>query len=319
MAASTIRALASQIESMASSLPDDRDVEEQTSKVLIHTAKELITAMQTPIDHASSLLSGMAQPAVIRTLMQFGVFEAIPAAPKYVTAEELAEKTGAQSSLLTRMLRVLVGTGFIQQIVKDDGRFGFAHTTVSQAFCAGFFSKVFGALYDELMVMMALLEYFKSHVAREPDGEESKMSNPQTWRRGCEGRMTAFEAMESDPDHTRNFQIIMSMVDVLRPWTGVYNFEKLAEGAGDRPVFVDVGGGDGTMISKLLDAHPQIMPEQCILQDREAIIKLAKNARRTTHSLQESSVRLTTSSRRSQSMEQRLTISTRSHAIGAIV
>lgn len=136
--------------------------------------------------------------------------------------------------------------------------------------------KVLGALYDELMVMMALPEYFKSHPAREPDGEESKMSNPQTWRRGCEGQMTTFDALAKDPEHERNFQTIMSMAEGWRPWTGSYDFGKLAEDAGARPELVDVGGGDGTMIAKVLEAHPEIKPEQCVLQDRGATVNFAK-------------------------------------------
>lgn len=85
---------------------------------------------------------------------------------------------------------------------------------------------------------------------------------------------TVFEVLEQDPERLRNFHALMGMVEMLRPYTGFYDYGKFASDDG-RVAFVDMGGADGKTISKIIAAHPQIKPESCILQDREQVIELA--------------------------------------------
>lgn len=41
-------------------------------------------------------------------------------------------------------------------------------------------------------------------------------------------------------------------------------------------MLVDVGGADGTCIAKILEAHPEIKAQQCVVQDREKVVASAE-------------------------------------------
>jgi hypothetical protein len=276
MSTTQVQTLANELAALSKSYSANDD-DNTTGYSIVAKAKELISNVQKPMDHAQSELFGMVEPAVIRTLMLFGVFKAIPSQPGSITLNDLEKVTGAQASLLARLLRVVAGTGLIIHQQSQDGNSSYEHTQTSQAYGQGFIGSIFPAIYDELVLTVSLPEYYRSHRHSEPDGDASMTCNPQTWRSGCEGQMTAFEALEKDPERLRNFHVLSGMAERFRPWTGFYDFGKLAQDSeGDRPVFVDIGGGNGTMIEKLLLAHPNIKPEQCILQDRESVISLAK-------------------------------------------
>jgi hypothetical protein len=40
---------------------------------------------------------------------------------------------------------------------------------------------------------------------------------------------------------------------------------------------VDVGGGHGAVLRKILEAHPNLVARKCMLQDRPDVIKMAKD------------------------------------------
>lgn len=82
--------------------------------------------------------------------------------------------------------------------------------------------------------------------------------------------------MEHDTEKLKGFQKLMAMAARFRPFTGFYDFGKLNTTEEGRPVLVDVGGADGTTIAKILEAHPQLKPEQCVLEDRPQVIDLAR-------------------------------------------
>ncbi len=151
-----------------------------------------------------------------------------------------------------------------------------SHTPTSHAYAISPISALYPAIYDELVTTFHLPAYYDCHDFKEPDGDDSAMRNPTTWHHGCEGSKTAFDIVQSDPKRLQNFHILMQMAEHFRPWTGFYDYGKLADGAGERPVFVNIGGGNGTMIAKILEAQPNISPKQCILQDREKVVQLAR-------------------------------------------
>ncbi|KAK3700196.1 hypothetical protein LTR37_016075 [Vermiconidia calcicola] len=239
---------------------------------IVAKSKQLINTLQTPMDHASSLLVSMVEPAVIRTLIAFNVFQTIPhGAP--ISLAELEQKTGVQSSLLQRLLRVVVGAGFL---TSNSGTY--AQTTLSAPYAAGMVATLFPAIYDELLPTLHLSEYFATHPHVEPDGPDSTTRNPISWLAGEEGRMTAFDLMERDPARLKNFHVLSGMAEHFRPVTGFYDYGALANTAEDseRVALVDIGGGDGGVLAKVLSAYPALKAEGCVLQDRAAVIKLAE-------------------------------------------
>ncbi|KAK3708124.1 hypothetical protein LTR37_011628 [Vermiconidia calcicola] len=271
-----ITTLASDILTLTKSHQDGSTNAASTAEI-IAKAKQLITTLQTPMDHASSLLVSMVEPAVIRTLIAFKVLQTIPTSSEdSISLAELEQKTGVQAALLQRLLRVVVGTGFIT----SNGDGAYAHTTLSAPYAGGMIPTLFGAIYDELLPTLHLNEYFATHTHAEPDGPESTTHNPISWLAGEEGRMTAFDLMERDPARLKNFHVLSSMAEHWRPVTGFYDYGALASAStGEdigRVTLVDIGGGDGGILAKILEAYPGLEAEQCVLQDRAPVIALAE-------------------------------------------
>ena len=261
----TIQALAAELADLSKTYEPAND--QMSEPEIITKAKQIILAAQTPYSHTLSMVTAMVESSAIRTLLSFNALQTIPATGP-ATLSDLEKKTGTQKSLLERLLRVLVGTGFLK--MSDDNTY--SHTTSSQAY-AGMSGSFFSAVFDEMSSIVLLREYFKEKGMKEPDGEEAMTHNPDTWKHGQEGK-TVFEVLEQDPERLKNFHMLMGMVEMLRPYTGFYDYSKLASKDG-RTSFVDIGGADGKTISKIIAAHPEIKPESCVLQDREQVIELA--------------------------------------------
>ena len=212
----------------------------------------------------------MVEGSAIRTLLSFNALQSIPETGS-IGLDSLTTTTGAQKSLLERLLRVLVGTNFLS--MNADGTY--SHTSSSKAY-AGMNGNFFSAVFDEMASIVLLRDYFKEKGMREPDGEAAMTHNPDTWKHGMEGK-TVFDVLEQDPERLQNFHMLMGMVEMLRPYTGFYDYGKFATEDG-RVAFVDMGGADGKTISKILEAYPQLKAETCVLQDREQVIEIAKKS-----------------------------------------
>ena len=242
---------------------------------LVRKAEELIRATQTPLDHGMSLITNMAEGSAIRTLLSFGVFDALPGDGSGITAAELEVATGAQAKLLERLLRILAGSNFLAY---NAARKTYCHTPISRGYLSTELTgSLFPTIFDEIALTTKLPAYFRARGAQEPDGDEAKTHNPITWAAGQEGQKTAFEILEQDPEKLAGFVKLMAAAETFRPWTGFYDYAQLATREEEgRPVLVDVGGADGTCVAKILAAHPEIKPSQCVVQDRPAVIEAAK-------------------------------------------
>lgn len=264
----TVHTLAAELAELSKTYEPTKD--QMSEPDIVAKAKEIILAAQNPYSHTLSMVTSMVEASTIRTLLSFNALQSIPATGS-VTLSDLESKTGAQKSLLERLLRVLVGTNFLK--MNDDETY--SHTTSSQAY-AGMSGSFFSAVFDEMSSIVLLRDYFKEKGMKEPDGERAMTHNPDTWKHGQEGK-TVFEILEQDPERLKNFHMLMGMVEMLRPYTGFYNYGKFANEDG-RTAFVDMGGADGKTISKIIGAHPELKPESCVLQDRNQVIEMAQKS-----------------------------------------
>lgn len=111
----------------------------------------------------------------------------------------------------------------------------------------------------------------------EPD---DPLNNPFTayWKQ--EGT-PVWAIMAQNPERLRNFQTGMSGIDVAIPVTGHFDFSTLKNSPEDDEngikELVDVGGGDGTVLGKILEAHSELSPKNCVLQERPEIVKAAQS------------------------------------------
>nr|D7PI17.1 RecName: Full=O-methyltransferase gsfC; AltName: Full=Griseofulvin synthesis protein C [Penicillium aethiopicum]ADI24955.1 GsfC [Penicillium aethiopicum] len=232
----------------------------------LRKSEELVTLVQSPAEHATSLIIKTMETAVIRTLLSLNVLQTIPTTGS-ITLQSLAVATETQESLLERLLRVVTKTGFI---IRENGGYSHSHTSLAYA---GPLGALFAPCYDEgIRALVRLPEYLSVK-----DKEEAKNARYSlfTWNEGQEGKAT-FEILSTMPARTEGIHTLAMNVQHLRPYTGFFDYSKLVSEDRERPVFVDVGGGNGHVIKEILQAFPQIRPEQCVLEDRAETLELAR-------------------------------------------
>jgi hypothetical protein len=106
----------------------------------------------------------------------------------------------------------------------------------------------------------------------------SQTSNPMTWGNGQVGK-NPWEIISQDPEWMDAFDVSMRGQDEMMPVTGIYDFNELrTEGDGDRKVMVDVGGGRGQAIMKVLEEFPELPKAGMVLQDRAPVIEAVEKA-----------------------------------------
>lgn len=233
---------------------------------IVKKCEELIGLVQSSSDHATSMILKTMEAAVIRTLLSLNALQSIPPTG-YISSTDLATATKTQESLLERLLRVVVRTGFLSY---QNG--AYCHTATSLEY-TGPVGEIFSSVYDDGVRPLIKLPEYLSLRGRE-EAKSAKYS-AFTWSEGQEGRST-FEILSMMPDRTARIHTMASSIQHLRPYTGFFDYAKLVSEDRERTIFVDVGGGNGHVIKELLQHFPQILPEQCVLEDRAETLEIAR-------------------------------------------
>jgi len=100
--------------------------------------------------------------------------------------------------------------------------------------------------------------------------------NPYSWRHNQDGK-TTWEIMAQYPERMKTFQSGLGNQDAIFPIVGLYDFGELNT-SDSRPILVDVGGGQGQSIVKILEHHKELAAEKMILQDLPEVIELVKTS-----------------------------------------
>lgn len=121
-----------------------------------------------------------------------------------------------------------------------------------------------------------LVEKGQLQNAREPD---DPLHNPYTSYHKKEGT-PVWEIMSQDPERFRTFQTGMAGIDLAIPVVGHFDFDILKntpeETANNRVQLVDVGGGHGAVLKKIIETHQALSPSACVLQDLPNVIQLSR-------------------------------------------
>jgi hypothetical protein len=267
---------------------------------IVALAQDLIAGLTKPSDighvyisrvyHAqcpsgSLLTTRQAMELVsLRTLLHLKAFQNIPDADS-ISLSALAERTGTDNTLLgtcdcprvtgadlllERFLRLLVCTKFLHQL--ENGKY--AHTKVSRAFAQipgpGL---LFQLIYDESFLMIDDLHLFlQAKGYTEPTDQRH---SPYAWKSNQEGKRI-WEIMAQNPERFHAFQAGLAHAVSTIPVTGFYDFGKLYTDD-DRCILVDVGGGAGHAIQRILQAHPILSPGKFVLQELKEVLSKAEN------------------------------------------
>ncbi|KAL2431624.1 O-methyltransferase gsfC [Exophiala dermatitidis] len=235
---------------------------------IISRARELIDSLTDPDDLPLVHIGQAMELVALRSLMHMGVFAQIPSQGS-ISLSSLSQATKAEESLLERLLRVLVCVGFVRQLENGD----YAHTRLSRTYAVmpgpGMY---FQFIYDEAgFVLSNFHRYLQEKGYKEPDDQRY---SPYTWRAGQEGK-TVWEVMAQQPERLQAFQAGIAASSTGIPLTRFYDFSKLKT-ENDRPVLVDIGGGNGQSILRIMEAHPDIPANRFVLQELKEPAEVAK-------------------------------------------
>ncbi|EGU85254.1 hypothetical protein FOXB_04275 [Fusarium oxysporum f. sp. conglutinans Fo5176] len=276
--------LVSSLNDAAKAYSDAPDLNGYMSRVqILEKARTLTNALITPDqkpnyhglnasrNFAPASWNMIAELVAIRTFMKLKALEAIPAAGS-ISLQDLSQATGVQDSLL-------VASGFLDQTEPDGGEY--KHTKFSLAYILDKPAPghLFLAMYDEWFKHM---HNFDDYLVSKGKYEEPQdpLYNPYTayWKQ--EGT-PVWSIMMQNPERFQTFQTGMAGIDVAIPVTGHFDFSTLKNDSPDTGnatiELVDVGGGEGTVLNKILEAHPDLSPKNCMLQERPEVIQLAKS------------------------------------------
>ncbi|KAI7764424.1 hypothetical protein LZL87_003629 [Fusarium oxysporum] len=271
--------LVSSLNDAAKAYSDAPDLNGYMSRVqILEKARTLTNALITPDQKPNYHGLNIAELVAVRTFMKLKVLDAVPATGS-ISLQDLSQATGVQDSLLERMGRVLVASGFLDQTEPDGGEY--KHTKFSLAYILDKPAPghLFLAMYDEWFKHMYNFDDYLVSKGRYEEPQDP-LYNPYTayWKQ--EGT-PVWSIMMQNPERFQTFQTGMAGIDVAIPVTGHFDFSILKNDSSDTDnatiELVDVGGGEGTVLNKVLEAHPELSPKNCMLQERPEVIQLAKS------------------------------------------
>lgn len=275
-------------------------------------ATQLLHAVTTPDEMVWKKSMAMTELVVLRTAMRLGIFAALPV-DAAISNSSLASKVNATTSLVERLMRVLVGTGFCDQLPigdsdddnnNNDAEPRYKHTKFSLGFTStdvpspGTF---YQGVYDTYLRSSV---NFDTWMLDHPTSTglygdpASNTVNPYVshFNPNPDTVATTWEVMPLYPDELRVCQMCLQAMNEIIPPTGpFYDFSQFGTDADSstdasadagRVQLVDVGGGYGRVLTEILTAHPRLDPTRCVLQDVPDVIAMADTAQVRTLGVQ---------------------------------
>lgn len=107
-----------------------------------------------------------------------------------------------------------------------------------------------------------------------------RLQTPLAYAAGKLGS-TVWDVYHSDEERLKTFMLSMTAVESWAPAQNDYNFDWVVKAAArasdsDRVLLVDVGGGRGHALQRILDANTGIPPSRCALEDLPDVVEATR-------------------------------------------
>lgn len=101
---------------------------------------------------------------------------------------------------------------------------------------------------------------------------------PSVWAENAEGA-DWFALISKDPARLAGNDLAMTYGESMLPLFNIYPFEQLADRSfpSTRPLFVDIGGGRGQVLRKIIKKFPPFQNHRLILQERPEVLATTKD------------------------------------------
>ncbi|KAJ0339414.1 hypothetical protein COL154_009951 [Colletotrichum chrysophilum] len=274
--ADKLEELAVKLTSAAKTMRAGNEPSQKEHDTLVSTIRNVGNAVHTPLDDVYDTSMAWCKAAAIRLLVNWKVFENIPESG-FIRYQDLAEKVGGDAVLIRRVCWVLVATGFLEQRGHDQ----IGHTSHTRIFANSTTSNANASLWmvicDEWMhPLLAMPDYYEKFGIKEPTG---RLHSIKAFGEG-QPELTVAQIMSLHPKRVAHIHLSMPLMDGAYPQTGFYDFSWIADRAAKEPhsrkVIVDVGGGKGWTLQRIVNENEGIPMERCVLQDLPGVISFVE-------------------------------------------
>ncbi|KAF7871817.1 hypothetical protein EAF04_003924 [Stromatinia cepivora] len=228
----------------------------------------LMKKVRGPVDMVFSNFENSVHSGTLRTVLEMGVFDALPMDGSSSSATILAENLGVEKELLVRFMRVLTVAGPFAEVGEEE----YAHTPYSMVYMVPELRGIFKLMYDEYNLANArMYEFFRENGFKSP---EDHLLNPYCFAHQT-GEKNMWEHIGSFPERFQNLNLAMKAQSVATNWTvGIFPFKDTLKGvkSDDETVLViDIGGGSGYVTKQIMEFVQEI-PGKVVLQERDELI-----------------------------------------------
>ncbi|PYI29530.1 sterigmatocystin 8-O-methyltransferase precursor [Aspergillus indologenus CBS 114.80] len=276
-----------QLVSSLTNYPALETLDELTRKQLLESIEKLRRKVETPTDFTIRTVFGSHQAMVLRLAVDLGLFDAIAQQGGTATTAQLAESTGGDELLVSRIMRFLAAINIFEEL----GPSTYKTTPLAAAYTSQspLSAIVIHATYT-LVTMSQLPAYYAETAWKSPD-DATNGPFQHTHRT----TQTFFEHLGDHPHLQQAFNAVMSLdfrrSSSAKQWFELYPVESklfpataTADDNSNRATLVDVGGSQGKdllALSQHLSAtqspptsDPTLTQPQpnLILQDLPAVI-----------------------------------------------
>ncbi|OAP63286.1 hypothetical protein AYL99_02513 [Fonsecaea erecta] len=253
------------IDALSSLTPEERSQAPKVNPVrqqIWSTATRIVSETANPMQESTRIAFMPWLNAVVRTALELDLFNLLG---QSTTASELAQKTGADVTLIVRIMRVL--TGF--HIVSELGEETYAATPVSRALTmpatADLNKHIFDSSWGCIGKMPAYLAKLGYKNPEEPDNTLSHYATGTDF----------FAYLRNDPARLARFNSAMKGAATLVASPVPSSLLEPGAADGNGVVMVDVGGGHGQVTQKVMEENPHLKG-RFVVQDLGAIIEEAR-------------------------------------------
>lgn len=227
---------------------------------------ELKNLIQSPLDKCMEERFTVYGVACTDTLIKTGIIDYLSDVPnpsQGVPAAELASKFELDSQKLVPILRCCAASGWVRE-TRDSS---FALNRCSRTFIEGNAGR---KLNFSMPGFMSMIETIPHWVA-ESDWKLSRSPEQTAFQIAFNTPLLAFSWIVENPD------VLVPIADHLQVYGDMSTPSVVADYPWEQlqtPVIVDCGGGEGGLISAILDAHPSF---RAIVQDMENVVPLTSS------------------------------------------
>ncbi|KAK5050495.1 hypothetical protein LTR84_003776 [Exophiala bonariae] len=239
-----------------------KPVVDKSRQQIWSTAQKIVGQTVNPPQRATQIAFTPWMNAVVRTALELDLFNFLEDS---TTAAQLAQKTGAEETLIVRLMRVLTGYGIVAEL----GEHTYGRTPLSQALTVPALRDLNKHIFDSSWSCIGKLPAYLADIGyKNPEDPDNTLSHFAT---GTD----YFGYIRQDPVRLVRFNSAMKGTGgLLASPIPKSLFESLGTDE-KQVVMVDVGGGIGQVTEKTLEENAGLKG-RFVVQDLGAIVEEAR-------------------------------------------